>query len=81
MICHVSNQIADYAYITGIQQIEEIESEKRMMRSLRMGKKYLQILGRRHCRFGIKQRINSTAYIEGYSRQIEKENQIFEVPF
>lgn len=81
MICHVSNQIADYAYTVGIQQLEEIESEKRMLRSLRMGKKYLQTTGRRHCRLGIKPLNIMSDYLEGYSRQYIRDNQPFRIPF
>ena len=81
MYCHVSNQIADYAYTVGIQQIEEIESEKRMLDSLKMGKKYIQIIGRRHCRLGIKPVSIASAYLDGYSKQFARENSYFSRPF
>ena len=81
MYCHVSNQIADYAYITGIQQIEEIESEKRMLNSLKMGRQYVASIGRRHCRLGIKPVSIASAYLEGYSKQFARENSYFSRPF
>lgn len=81
MNCHVSAQIDSHAHWLGIQQIEEIEQEKRMIDSLKMGKKYIQIIGRRHCRLGIKPVSIASAYLDGYSKQFARENSYFSRPF
>lgn len=79
--CHTSAQVANYAHRMGIQQLEEIEQEKRMLDSLKMGKKYIQIIGRRHCRLGIKPVSIASAYLDGYSKQFARENSYFSRPF
>lgn len=75
--CHVSHQIDIHAHWTGMDQMEEIEHETRMLDSLKMAKNYLESQGRRHCRFGAKPLTTSKPYLNGYSKQYVRENITF----
>ena len=73
MYCHASHQISDHAHRMGLEQMEEIEQERRMLQSLRMGKKYITSTGRRHCRLKIKPLSIATEYLNGYAKQFARQ--------
>lgn len=72
--CHVSRQIDDHAHWLGIEQARECAIESLMMENLRIANRYLNSLGRRHCRLGIKPLAEQEDYLDGYSHQYVKEN-------
>jgi hypothetical protein len=66
--CYTSYQEREHAHQMGIEQEQELSE---------LTGRYYTILGRRHCRLGIKPLAEQEDYLDGYSHQYVKEN----IPF
>lgn len=65
--CYTSYQEREHAHQMGIEQEQE-----QVLPDLKG--RYYKILGRRHCRLGIKPLAEQEDYLNGYSHQYVKEN-------
>lgn len=79
--CNFSAQADNYAHWLGIEQARECAIETLQAQRLRMGNLYMKALGKRHCRHGLKPMVEQKSYLNGYSNQYARENQLIELPF